>query len=172
MITKEFKYRSDMKNNIALKEYLYIVDDKDKHRIKVTFTIKKDLTIGDPFIQKTGVFFPLVEYANELNIDMLKLLGKRVKELKHLYFPINEDTMYIGELSLELNRGNIVKEEIFLYLPRVIKPDELGNIKVDKEGILVCEDITHTIKGQVREGMIKLYTSYALQRGHTSSGDI
>lgn len=109
MAGKKFKYRVDIKNNIAIKGNRRTVKSDFGERRIISVGLDKDFNLLNRYIIKDNVFIPY-------SIDMQL---KRGKGGSGFYYMMNE-LSYMCVVSAQYNnRGVLVDKSLIMYIPKV-----------------------------------------------------
>lgn len=142
----------------ALKEQCNKHTTGDKSRMRVLYALDAEFRIAEPSLYMDSRFISAVQKAQAEGVTLEHVLQESKETNRGLYYLLS-GLNYVCYHSFTEERGNIVRNNISLYVPVNIKKSIDGSI----EG-LICTDVTTAIPYQNRSVLAENYLTFAKSR--------
>ena len=142
MAGKKFKFRIDSANQVAIKEDVTKVSNKNGSKIKVTLCLDENLNVAPIAIFKDNI------------LTKLQLDDIGSKERYVIYYPFEEVT-YIATVVIELKEGKRIRDkDIVIYIPKgIVSTEEL-----------YCDRVTSSFSRGKKQEILNKVINFATTR--------
>lgn len=133
MVTRKFKYRLDSSNKVLFKEDIQNTYKGEETKIKALLGVTDDFSIAEPTIIRDAIAHSLSEYVKlEGCKETTETLTEKVNSGKITSYINLSKVNYLAVLNLTLDKGEVVKGRINLYIPLgITENNELTCTSVD-----------------------------------------